>query len=319
MTNFKNPHYSGMGEALPEEAFRAAIAGAGLTPPDHIEADGTLHRFSSSGKRGDQSGWYVLHLDGLPAGTFGDWRAGLSQTWCSKPDNTLTEAERATLRARVRLAKAARDAALAQTRQQAQATAQDRWEAARPVQPGYPHAYLEAKGVLPHGLRLNAAGALLVPLRDAAGTLHSLQAIAPDGSKRFLPGGRVAGCYFQIGQPGPTIVVCEGFATGASIHEATGYPVAVAFNAGNLQAVAQALHRSYPSALVAVAADDDWNTEGNPGLTAAQQAALSVGGLMVKPHFPPHRPPKATDFNDLHQLAGTNAVRTCFAFLEDFQ
>lgn len=300
-----------------EETFRAAMAGAGLTPPDHIEADGTLHRFSSNGKRGDKSGYYVLHGDGIPAGVFGCWRAGLTQTWCSKPDNDLTEAERQALRERVRQAQAARDVAQAQVRSDAQATAMQCWQAASTATVS--HAYLVAKGVQPHGLRMGAAGALLVPLRDVGGTLHSLQTITPDGGKRFLTGGKVAGCYFQIGQPGPTIVVCEGFATGASIHEATGYPVAVAFNAGNLQAVAQALRRSYPSALVVVAGDDDWNTEGNPGLTAAQQAALSVGGLMVKPHFPPHRPPKATDFNDLHQLAGTNAVRTCFAFLEDFQ
>lgn len=316
MTDFQNPHRSGPGEALPEEALRAAIAGAGLTPPDHIEADGTLHRFSSNGKRGDKSGYYVLHGDGIPAGVFGCWRAGLTQTWCSKPDNDLTEAERQAMRERVRQAQAARDAAVARARLNAQTTAIQRWQSAQPYPAGHP--YLLAKGIQPHGLRMNAAGALLVPLRDENGTLCSLQTIAPDGGKRFLTGGKVAGCYCAIGQIGPLLIVCEGFATGASIHEATGYPVACAMNAGNLQAVAQALHRRHPGTLVVVAADDDWRTEGNPGLSAAQQAALSVGGLMVKPHFPPHRPPKATDFNDLHQWAGHAAVRACFAFLEDF-
>ncbi len=90
--------------ALPEEAFRTAIIAAGLTPPDDIEADGALHRFSSNGKRGDKSGYYVLHGDGIPAGVFGCWRAGLTQTWCSKPDNDLTEAERQAMRERVRQA-----------------------------------------------------------------------------------------------------------------------------------------------------------------------------------------------------------------------
>lgn len=69
----------------PESAFLSAIMAAGLTPPEFIEPDGTLHRFSSNGKRGDKSGWYVLHLDGVPAGVFGCWRDGLYQTWSSKP------------------------------------------------------------------------------------------------------------------------------------------------------------------------------------------------------------------------------------------
>ena len=61
--------------------FRSAIAGVGLTPPDTIEADGEVHRFASNGKRGDDAGWYVLHGDGLPAGTFGCWRLGISENW----------------------------------------------------------------------------------------------------------------------------------------------------------------------------------------------------------------------------------------------
>ena len=91
-----------------EQHFQTAIAGAGLQPPADVYADGLLHRFSPSGKRSDQSGWYVLHADGLPAGVFGCWKAGLTSTWCAKSDNDLTEAERSAHRERIRAMQAQR-------------------------------------------------------------------------------------------------------------------------------------------------------------------------------------------------------------------
>lgn len=120
-----------------------------------------------------------------------------------------------------------------------------------------------------------------------------------DRQKRFHAGGRIQGCYHAIGKPDGRIVVCEGYATGASIHEATGL------------AVAQALHAKYPALQIVVCADDDNHTEGNPGLTKVQEAAQAVGGLIAIPQFGENRPEKATDFNDLHQLQGLEAVKAC--------
>ena len=170
------------------------------------------------------------------------------------------------------------------------------------------HDYLTTKGIKPHGVKV-FGDKLLIPMRDTAGTLHSLQTIAPDGDKRFHPGGRVKGCYHSLGKPAGVLVICEGYATGASIHECTGHAVAVAFNAGNLEAVALALHAKYPAIKIIVAADDDHLTDGNPGMTKATAAAQTVGGFLAVPVFPAGRPEKATDFNDLHQLAGADAVR----------
>ena len=155
-----------------------------------------------------------------------------------------------------------------------------------------------------------------MPLRDASGTLHSLQTIDASGQKRFLSGGKAKGCYLSIGTPDGCIVVCEGFATGASIHAATGQAVACAMNAGNLQTVAQALHAKYPALRILIAADDDYLTDGNPGMAAARQAALSVGGMVAVPLFDANRPAKATDFNDLHQAQGLEAVKAVFTELE---
>lgn len=291
------------------EQFAQAIAAAGLVPPDTIHTDGQLHRFSATGKRSDSAGWYVLHADGLPAGVFGCWRTGLTETWCSKAENTLTQAERDTMRQRVQLAKQQRDADALQRQQKAQAVATARWETSMPVAQ---HPYLTAKGIQPYNLRAEGA-MLLVPMRDTCGEVHSLQTITPDGRKRFLAGGRVRGCYHSVGCPDVAIVVCEGMATAHSVRAATGLAVAAAFSAGNLAPVAQALRRKFPGLPIILAADDDHTTEGNPGLTAARAAALAVGGLLAVPQFPADRPRKASDFNDLFSLAGVGAVRACFA------
>lgn len=292
------------------ELFRQTIAAAGLTPPDTITADGAIHRFSTNGRRGDDSGWYTLHLDGIPAGAFGCWRAGLQSNWCAKSHTAMTQAEREANRQRIKAMQVQRDAEQAQRQASAAADAMQRWQAATPCTM---HSYLTAKGVQAYGVKVEADGFLIVPMRDTAGKLWNFERINPqDGKdKKGLFHGRRTGLYHSIGKPNGTLIVCEGYATGASIHEATGHAVAVAFNAGNLGAVAQALRDKYPDMRLILAADDDWQTAGNPGLSKATAAAQAVGGLLAVPVFPADRPDKATDFNDLHQTGGADAVRRC--------
>ena len=292
----------------PIDRFKNAMLAAGLTPSTEIIDDGKIHRFSTNGKPRDESGWYCLHSDGVAAGSFGDWRTGLTQNWCSKSDSTMTEAERQANRARVQAMQRQREADLAQRHQQAAQGAAKRWAAAAPCTQ---HPYLERKGVKPHGTKIDGDN-LLIPVRTTDGVLHSLQTIAPDGSKMFMPGGRVKGCYFAIGRPDGSVIVAEGFATGATIYEATGSAVAIAFNAGNLLDTATALREKYPALKIILAADDDHQTPGNPGLTKATAAAQAVGGYLATPEwFPCDRGDRDTDFNDLHQLAGLGAVKAC--------
>ena len=294
-----------MREAI--EQFRAAIHNAGLTPPDVVEADGKLHRFASTGRRSDTAGWYVLHGDGIPAGAFGDWRAGLSETWRADIGRKLTLQEEAGHRARMDAVRRQRETEEAKRQSEARERAQAIWQEASPAPDD--HAYLVDKGVKAHGLRVHD-GALVVPVRDGA-DLHSLQFIGGDGEKRFLSGGRVSGCYLSIGVPYGALCIVEGYATGASIHEATGYAVAVSFNAGNLLSVVRALRAKFPSLRLIVCADDDAKAPGNPGLTKAREAARAVAGLLAVPDFGANRPEGATDFNDLHRLAGLESVRAC--------
>jgi putative DNA primase/helicase len=293
------------------DMFAQAIEAAGFTPPAEVHCDGTLHRFSPIGRRGDDAGYYVLHLDGVPAGHFGCWRTGYSENWCARSDSELTPAERRQVAARIASMRRQREAELVKRQGDAATIAQVRWEAAAPASnPGNP--YLVRKSVAAYGVRAEGV-ALLVPMRDTDGKLHSLQTIAPDGTKRFMRGGRVRGCYHAIGRPHGALIVCEGYATGATIHEATGQAVAVAFNSGNLEPVTRALRARFPCASILIAADDDHVTAGNPGRTAAEQAALCVGGLVAVPLFPTPRPVGATDFNDLAALSGLDAVRLAFA------
>ncbi|MBL8492967.1 MAG: DUF3987 domain-containing protein [Rhodocyclaceae bacterium] len=291
--------------------FSDAIKAAGLPPPATIEADGRLRRFASNGKSGDDAGWYLLHGDGIPAGSFGDWRTGFSQTWRADIGRTLTPAEEATHRAKVESMRREREAEEAKRKAEAKAKAAAIWHKAEPAPEDHP--YLIRKGIKAHGARLHN-GALVIPMR-AGGVLHSLQFIGADGDKRFLAGGRVAGCYFGIGtvQGAAALCVAEGFATSSTVYEATGYPVAVAFNAGNMMLVAKAMRVKFPDLPLILCADDDSGTEGNPGLTKAAEAARAVGGLLAIPEFPEGDNMNPTDFNDMAKLCGLEAVERAIA------
>ncbi len=170
------------------------------------------------------------------------------------------------------------------------------------------HPYLAAKRIKAHGIR-RSGDRLLIPVTDAAGAVHGLQAIGPNGTKRFNTGASLAGHFHLIGKPAGRLYLCEGYATGATIHEATRTAVAVAFHAGNLKAVAGVLRDAYPGAELVVCADDDRHTDGNPGVTHARAAAAAAGGSVVVPRF--RRPgPRETDFNDLAKAEGLATVRS---------
>lgn len=214
----------------------------------------------------------------------------------------LSPAERLAFTRRMDALRRHHDAEQKQRQAEAATASALRWAAAVPAGA---HPYLSAKGIKAHGIRVEAGHSLLIPLRDAKGHLHSVQSIAPDGSKRFMPGGRIKGCYHAIGRVSGKVLICEGYATGATLHEQTGHAVAVAFNSGNLLPVALALRGKFPCIDVVICADDDHATAGNPGLAAATEAARAVGGRVAVPDFSGlERGPRDTDFNDLNRLAG---------------
>jgi putative DNA primase/helicase len=290
----------------PTQQFSDAIKAAGLIPPDAIEP-GKFHKFPGEGKGSrNKAGWCKLFNDGV-GGIFGDYASGLSTDWQAQRETPYSEAERQAFRQAIADAKKQAEAEQKARNDEAADKAKSIWQKATPAPDDHP--YLLKKGIKPNGAKL-LNNALLIPMR-ADGDIHSLQFIGTDGDKKFLFGGRIKGCYFSVGNPNGAAALCiaEGFATGATIHESTGYPVAIAFNAGNLGSVAKAMRDKFPDLPLILCADDDYRTEGNPGLTKATEAARAVGGLLAVPDFGSNRPDGMTDFNDMATLLGVEAVR----------
>jgi len=285
--------------------------------PDEIIADGRIHRFSTNGKRGDQSGWYIYHSDGIAAGAFGCWRTGIKETWHADIGRELTPEEEKAHRAKLAAIRKAREAEELRGHREAATKAERQWAEANPEAGDHP--YINRKGIGPHGTRVAADGRLLIPMRDTDGVLWNLERISEDGAdKKGLYRGKRTGCYFSIGttKESPVLCICEGYATGASIHEATGFPVVVAFNAGDLLPVSKAIRKKYPDLRIVICADDDYLTKiggklVNPGLTQANEAANAVGAAVAAPVFGENRGEKNTDFNDMHQAHGLDFVREC--------
>lgn len=261
--------------------FLGAMADAGIPPhdPTDIVADGRLHRYRVAGdKPGTSNGWCVLHLDGIPAGIFGSWRAGFSSTWCARNRADLTPSDRADLARRMEQARAARDAEQRQRHADVAARAADLWARSRPADPRHP--YLSRKNVRPYGARQLGAR-LVLPVTTLAGELVSLQFIAADCGKILLAGGRKRGCGIVVADPANPwrVVVCEGWATGASLAEADpAARVLAAVDAGNLMPVAVAVRDHWPNADIVIAGDAD-----DVGRRAAHAAAHAARGLVLLP------------------------------------
>jgi len=291
------------------QIFTSAITKAGLIPPTEVYADGLLHRFNSDGKKGDEAGWYVLHNDGIPAGVFGCWRKGITQNWCIKPIENLSLTERENHLKCIESMRQKREAEKQRLHEQSAKKALERWEKATPADDSHP--YLVSKGIKAHGLRFEGENLLVRIFNIKESRTTSLQTFSPIGDKFFMPGGAKKGGIYQIGDKSESVVICEGFATAASIHEATGLTVAVAFDANNLLPVAEAIRAKLLDLKLIIAADDDWKSEVNTGVTKAKEAAHKVGGYLAVPNFPNNRGEKDSDFNDMARLYSLESVKAC--------
>ena len=289
--------------APPEAQLIEAMRAAGLQPPDEILMDGKIHRFRSGTKgepgHGDKPGWYLVFGDGIPAGRFGCWRAGMEITWRADVGRKLTEFEEMSHARRISESKVLREAAQERQHQVASETVEKIWLSGGAAHPDHP--YLKRKGIQTHGVRITGDGRLMAPLYDADGTLSTLQYIDEQGGKLYHSGGQTGGKFWMLGtmdEPG-TLYVAEGFATAATIHETSDRPVVVAYSASNLVPVTGTLREMYGATQdIVIVADHDAS---GVGQRYAEQASAKYGARMVMPSI-------LGDANDYaqagHNLAG---------------
>jgi phage/plasmid primase-like uncharacterized protein len=294
----------------PVEGFTKHCEAQGLVIRDLI-ADGEIHRVPHiSSKKGAVDGWYILHLSGkIPVGVAGCWKEPTFESkWMADIGRSMSFSERLEHDKWVGEFKAKREADRVASQQVAAEKAED--EVSTYADASADHPYLVRKRIEPHGIKIDRAGRLVVPVSDNQGEILSYQTIDAEGNKRFLKGGKIEGGFYELRGNRKVIFIGEGFATCASIHQATGFTTLVAFDCGNLAKVAKSAKEMFLGSRIVICADNDQFTEGNPGITKAKAAASLVFGEIVYPTFnESDLPSKPTDFNDLHTLQGIEAVK----------
>ena len=282
---------------MTDNVLLKALDKAGIPPPPRDVVAGRYTRWGKSKE------YYAIQLSdgsGYYYGNFKDDSSGkvVFNNHNQKPDRRLIE-------------KAKRKLFQEQNKiqQKISESCEGYWENMSPVET---HEYLTKKKVKSFGLKL-FMDKLVIPAQDINGKIWSFQYISPNGAKHFRSGGRKNGCFCPLGdlQNSSVIYICEGYATAATINALTHntFPstAVVAFDAGNLYAVTEAIRKKYPKVEIVICADNDAYGEKNTGLLKAQNAARKFNAKVVFPVFK-DTSTKPTDFNDLFILEGEEAV-----------
>ena len=342
-----------------DDVVHQLTAGGLLIHRDGLRVTGRVVRCKVDGAR-ETRGWYVLHEvitqpdnRNLIVGSWGIWQGANNQAQkiTISADHAPNAEQVKAIRERMRADRKRAEAVRKMEQARLQRKAEQMWRKCPPTPTdGNEYSYLTRKGIQAHGIRFTPSGALVVPAADVDGRVHGLQfildrkvhakRIAQTGTDKtaWPPGCAMGGHFHLIGLPSSVVLIAEGYATAASLHEATGLPVAVAFFANNLKQVAQALRKRYPDTRILICADDDFASKGNPGISEASNAALIVDGAWLAPRFtvddqvqlrmriaqdidwtsPDFKANvgdilrggrKLTDFNDLHLAEGLLLVR----------
>ena len=297
----------------------------GLSLVGDLKTDGGFHYLGTTeDKKGRKPFRYCVHLDDPPNIYYNDLKRGFRGTWYPQGYEALDEAEQVRRRREFGLRKLRQDAETQERQARSAKLARDLW--ARAVSASGHHPYLVRKAVDAHGVRqlpkwqkrsFQEDGAfetvivedvLLIPMHDGQGGLWNVQAVFPEfnealGRDRdFLPRARVTGLFHWMGPRTRTVYLAEGYATAASVFEATGQRVLVCFSAGNLPAVALAVRAAMPDVQIVVCADNDLPDKNGrrPGIDKAEEAAALVGGIVAMP------PIKGADFNDYAAILKTS-------------
>lgn len=290
--------------------FRSAISAAGLHFLDEIIADGKVHRFKANSDNHENS-WYIMfcNCDGTFGGCFECYKRNIKENWHSKNIMHFSSEERKNYEKQLeeihRKIEVERNIRTSEAKEKALQILKNSNQASAD------HPYIVKKQINPFNIRENTyknIPNLIIPLMDNNDVVHTLQFIDPNGNKKFLTGGVKKGNYYKIGEPKTIIYIAEGYATCASIHEATHECTIVAFDSGNLLAVAQTIRKKYPNYEIVICADNDAFTENNIGVQKATAAAREITAKIAVPKFK-DTSTSPTDWNDLMCLEGIGEVR----------
>ncbi|EPZ7330465.1 LPD7 domain-containing protein [Escherichia coli] len=297
----------------PAAEFGATLAEAGFELDGLPVMDGKKHRVRTAGdKKGEKTGVYAGYLDGVPAGWYQDHRIHDQPVkWVSTGQQVDAEAQ-AHLRAIAAQNRIDRENAL-QRQYAHNARRSGQVYNAMPVADGS-QEYLVNKGVKAFpGVKADKKNRVVIPLVNEEGEVRTLQRISANGFKSLKKNGQKTGNFFVVGgelKNGEPVLYAEGYSTAASISEATNRPVVMTVDAGNLPKVADKLKDKYPDSLHVVLGDDDRKNAVNKGMAKAEEAATIANGVFTVPAFTAEEKERGlTDFNDLHQSRGLDAVR----------
>ncbi|ECW9706325.1 hypothetical protein ADT18_23875 [Salmonella enterica subsp. enterica serovar Newport] len=297
----------------PAAEFGATLAEAGFELDGLPVMDGKKHRVrTADDKKGEKTGVYAGYLDGVPAGWYQDHRIHDQPVkWVSTGQQVDAEAQ-AHLRAIAAQNRIDRESAL-QRQYAHNARRSGQVYNAMPVADGS-QEYLVNKGVKAFpGVKADKKNRVVIPLVNEEGEVRTLQRISANGFKSLKKNGQKTGNFFVVGgelKNGEPVLYAEGYSTAASISEATNRPVVMTVDAGNLPKVADKLKDKYPDSLHVVLGDDDRKNAVNKGMAKAEEAATIANGVFTVPAFTAEEKERGlTDFNDLHQSRGLDAVR----------
>ncbi len=303
----------------PQEEFAITLKDFGFDLQELPTMDGTIQRVALvDDKRGQKSGAYGAYLDGRPAGWADNFRTGERITWTYSKGSKLSQEDREKL---------VEDHIQKSVEREARRKEEQNFAAQKSLKELHDchlasnnHPYLVAKGIQAYDIYESGTGnTLLVPVFNMDNELRGTQKIHVNGEKYFEKGMEKKACFHVVGGSAGKIpkdnvlneiILCEGYATGVSLHLATQKPVAVAFDAGNLEHVAKKFREKFPKAKITICADNDHTKSHNIGVEKAKQAAVAVGGHVRIPLFNKEELAKGlTDFNDLHRSRGLKSVK----------
>ncbi|MGY1206597.1 LPD7 domain-containing protein [Klebsiella pneumoniae] len=342
------------GDADPRVEFADRLKEAGFILEGLPVMDGKWHRARvEEDKKGkshrEGGGAYKGFTDGHPAGIFVNYHRSSEKEvsrWRAQGGET-DPLTRLHIRAATRQAQDDSERARQQAYAEKARAASQLYDQLAPATDSHP--YLMRKGVSADpALRVTRNNRLVVPFYNQDGEFQSLQYIAEDGEKKLYSEAPKAGNFFITGgMPvnGQPILYAEGYATARSLTAATGFPVVMAIDAGNMRTIAEGFGQRFPDSPHFFMADMDLKKNDNKddlylaiqssrfvpsdpgfymdeeklkemkGLFMALQAADRVpdGHVVIPPFTEQEMKAGLSDFNDLHSARGLDSLKTVLA------